>query len=56
MYGKGTAAGTAVAAGGLAYTGAAGLPWLVGGSIALVLLGIICYRIGTRRRRHRHVG
>jgi hypothetical protein len=52
MYEKGPVAGAIAAAGGLAYTGAQGLPWLVGVGISLVLTGITCYRIATRGRRH----
>jgi hypothetical protein len=53
MYGGSgnIAAPAVVGAGALAYTGVAGLPWIVGGGVALVVGGIFLVRLVSRRVR-----
>lgn len=52
MYGNsGNVAGVVAGTAGLAYTGITGLPWIVGGGIALVVGGVALFRMATRGRR-----
>lgn len=53
MYGGSgnIAAPAAVGVGALAYTGVTGLPWIVGGGVALVVGGIFLIRLASRRAR-----